>query len=105
MSDSPARPRLPGRPGNSGSPRTATWLALFGLGIVIAGLIGLVAMVLPEIRVIILLVGAFGFVFGGHYLVWGYWLQKRLSRKNGERPVQFWKNAPPPAVFPVDDRD
>jgi hypothetical protein len=94
-------PRLPNRStGGARTPRTATWIALFGLAAIVAGLIGLVALIMPEIRVIVLMVGAFGFVFGGHYLLWGYWLQRRLSRNEQEVPVEFWRQAAPPEPAP-----
>jgi hypothetical protein len=92
-----AGPRLPGRnPGGQGSARNATWLAMFGLVAVTAGLFGLMAMVMPQMAIVILLAGAFGLVFCAHYLVWGYWLDRsRAKAGDSEGPIEFWKQAPP----------
>jgi len=104
-SDDPApRPRLPKRreePSGDG-PRHATWLALVGLTVITSGLIGLIALVMPEIQLVILLVGAFTLVFGGHYLLWGYWLERSLSKERQEQPVEFWRRSPPPEPSPTD---
>jgi hypothetical protein len=101
MSEPRQMPRLPNRSaGGARTARTATWIAMFGLVAIAAGLIGLVSLIMPEIRVIILLVGAFGFVFGGHYLLWGYWLQRRLSDTERAEPVEFWRQAAPPEPAP-----
>jgi hypothetical protein len=97
MNEPRSLPRLPKRTAaGAGSPRTATWIALLGLIGIVAGLIGLLTLVMPKVGVIFLMVGAFGFVFGGHYLLWGYWLQRRLSQTNDEGPVEFWRTASPP---------
>lgn len=88
MSDSPG-PRLPG---NSSPPRVprggrtaeqanaATFAALFGLGLVAFALIGIVALVLPQIRGLVLVAcAAIGF-FAAHYVLWGWWLPKLIRR-------------------------
>jgi hypothetical protein len=62
-----------------------------------AGLFGLVAVVLmPEFRVVVLAVGALGFLIGGHYFFWGYWLRRHLTKRGHEAPVEFWRKAAPP---------
>jgi hypothetical protein len=101
------RPRLPRKGGASsnGGPRHATWIALVGMMVIVTGLIGLMAMVMPEIQVILLLVGAFTIVFGGHYIVWGYWLERSLSRERREQPIDFWRRAAPPEPNPPESGD
>ena len=61
-------PRSPQR--NSG-----TALALLGILLAMGLLMGLIALVLPQILGLVLVV--FGFFFLGvfHYLVWGWWLK------------------------------
>lgn len=97
-------PRLPNRSARGPRPqRTATWIALFGLGIIASGLAGLVAVVLmPEFRVVVLAVGGLGFLIGGHYFFWGYWLRRHLTNKGHEAPVEFWRKAAPPDSPPPD---
>ena len=68
----PARPR----PSRSNQSNAGTILALFGLLVIAAGLLGLMALVLPQLLGIVLVVGGlFGMVFF-HYVVWGWWLSQ-----------------------------
>lgn len=62
-----------------------TWGALFGLVVIAIGLLGLVAMVAPQLLGIALVIG--GFIgFGSlHYLLWGWWLGRRLTDDQAER--------------------
>jgi len=61
----------------SESQRNATTcLAAVALMIVAAGLIGLTAIVLPQIRGIILVVAGFAAVVALHYVTWGRWLSQ-----------------------------
>ena len=85
--DSP--PRLPDLPHHSAdgppsrrsdSPNTGTFLALFGLGLLAFGLIGIVAQVMPQVGGLILVIlGAIGF-FAAHYVLWGWWLPRFMSK-------------------------
>lgn len=63
----------PGRPPQEKNSGTA--LALLGILLLAAMLLGLVALVLPQIVGLLLVV--FGFFFLGvlHYLIWGWWLR------------------------------
>ncbi|MBX3440833.1 MAG: hypothetical protein KF774_00400 [Planctomyces sp.] len=103
MTDAPQRPRLPSRARTSADNGSATWLAVIVAIMVVTGLISLMAMVLPEIRVAILLLGGFVVVFGGHYIVWGHWLERSLSNGGRRQQVDFWKHAAPPQELPRDD--
>src|SRR5262245_31103678 len=49
----------------------ATWIALFGLLVAAAGLLGLAALVLPELLGILLVAAIFFVPTVFHYLVWG----------------------------------
>jgi hypothetical protein len=60
------------RPQQSNAP---TILALLGLLAIAAGLLGLVALVLPQVFGLLAVVVGF-FAFGAiHYLLWGWWLR------------------------------
>lgn len=52
----------------------ATMIALFGLLVVSAAILGLMALVLPQFLGIILVVGLVCAGIAFHYLVWGWWL-------------------------------
>ncbi len=70
-------PRLPQRGSKRSTERnSATFAALIGLCFLAFGFLGLVSMVLPQVRgLVLLLVGGVGF-FALHYLVWGRLLTK-----------------------------
>jgi hypothetical protein len=72
----------------------ATLLVLFGLLTLGGGLLGLMALVVPQALGLILIVG--GFVgFGAlHYLIWGWWLGPHLSQ---ERKAELPEDEPPRA--------
>lgn len=78
-----APPRLPKGPRPQPPPRgenSATFAALAGLGLISVALISMVALVLPQIRGLVLVFfGAVGF-FAVHYVVWGWWLPKLVPR-------------------------
>ena len=60
----------------------ATWGVLFGLLVLVGGLLGLMAMVAPHVFGIVLVVGGF-LGFGAlHYLIWGWWLRPTLSEND-----------------------
>jgi hypothetical protein len=102
--DRPPLPRLPKRGKKASSPEGATFLALAGVTLVVFGLIALVSIVLPaELRVVILLIGFVAGFFGGHYLLWGRWLERRLRKSGGEAPLEFWKHAAPTVPLEPDE--
>ncbi|HUE15590.1 MAG TPA: hypothetical protein VMR25_15595 [Planctomycetaceae bacterium] len=60
------------RPAQSNAP---TILALLGLLVIGAGLLGLIALVLPQVFGLLAVVLGF-FAFGAiHYLLWGWWMR------------------------------
>ncbi len=98
------RPRLPPR-GRSGRPqqKNATFLALVGLLGAALGFAVLITAVMTgfapaAVAVILLITGGVAFLFGGHYLLWGIWLDRMHSARGQAAPVEFWKQAhvPPP---------
>jgi hypothetical protein len=54
----------------------ATCLALVGMLFVAGGLLALAAMVLPQIRALILVGGGLGLFIALHYVTWGWWLSR-----------------------------
>ena len=83
MSDTPPLP-TPRLPSGGGSHRRqadrngATFVALFGMLLMGAAFIGMTALILPQIRGLILVFGgAIGF-FVLHYILWGWWLPKYI---------------------------
>lgn len=98
------RPRLPQR-GARPEQRNATFLALGGLLTAALGLAVLITAVLTGfapagVIVILLIITAGAFVFGGHYLLWGIWLDRMLSSRGHSSRVEFWKRAPLPPPLP-----
>jgi hypothetical protein len=70
------------RPPQSNAP---TILALLGLLAIAAGLLGLVALVLPQIFGLLAVVLGF-FAFGAiHYLLWGWWLRPIPFKDDADR--------------------
>lgn len=64
-------PRPPERGKNTG-----TYLALLALLMVAGLLVGLSAMVLPQIFGLLLVVFGFFFFAAFHYLTWGWWMSR-----------------------------
>ncbi|GIX03863.1 MAG: hypothetical protein KatS3mg113_0869 [Planctomycetaceae bacterium] len=64
-------------PPESRSPMSP-WFGLFTLSFGSAFLIGLCAMVLPQVLGIVLVVGIFSGGLAFHYLVWGWWIDRCL---------------------------
>ncbi len=84
--ESRPRPRLPSRERIRQPPRNATFLALGGLLAVAFGLTLLVTLVITGfapagVIVVLLIVSLFALVFGGHYLLWGIWLDRSLAAR------------------------
>ena len=105
------RPRLP-KKGNGRPPqRNATFLALVGLLGAALGFAVLITAVMTgfapaAIAVILLIMGAVAFLFGGHYLIWGVWLDRMNASRGQEAPVEFWKQAHrPPAQTELPDAE
>jgi hypothetical protein len=73
-------PRLPPRqssPSSRAAERNAaTYVALLAILLLGFGFLGLVALVLPQVRGILLVVFGGGAFFGMHYLLWGRWLSR-----------------------------
>jgi len=59
------------------------------------------------VAVILLIMGGVAFLFGGHYLLWGIWLDRRNASQGVSGPVEFWKRAPlpPPPPDPSESGD
>jgi hypothetical protein len=55
----------------------ATCLAMFGLISAGVALFSLVAIVLPDIRYLLLVVGGLVAFVALHYVTWGYWLSRQ----------------------------
>lgn len=62
----------------------ATFIAMLALLATAFGLLGLAAMVMPQILGLLVVVGGFGFCVLFHYLVWGWWLSGRAARLQPE---------------------
>jgi len=97
------RPKLPQRGGGRPPQKSATFLALAGLLSAGLGFAVLITAVLTgfapaAIAVILLIMATVAFLFGGHYLLWGIWLDRTLSSRGQAAPVEFWKRAPLPPV-------
>src|SRR6476469_9531269 len=104
------RPRLPQRNGKRAPPRNATFIAFAALlagaiafaGLVAAAMTGFApfafVVTLPIIAIVALL-------FGGHYLLWGVWLDRMHASRGQERPVEFWKRAAPQQIIPDESAD
>jgi hypothetical protein len=60
----------------SSQSNVATAIALFGLVLVAAALLGLMAMVLPELLGILIVILIFAVPAAFHYLIWGWWLSQ-----------------------------
>ncbi|QDT55269.1 hypothetical protein Pan44_33120 [Caulifigura coniformis] len=100
-----SRPRLPQQRGGRPTQKSATFLALVGLLTAGLGFAVLVTAVLTgfapaAIAVVLLIMATVAFLFGGHYLLWGIWLDRNLSSSGQSPPVEFWKRAPLPPMPP-----
>ncbi len=54
----------------------ATAIALLGLVLISAALLGLMAMVLPQLLGILIVILIFALPAAFHYLIWGWWLSQ-----------------------------
>jgi hypothetical protein len=61
---------------SSSQSNVATAIALFGLVLAAAALLGLMAMVLPELLGILVVILIFAVPAAFHYLIWGWWLSQ-----------------------------
>jgi hypothetical protein len=62
----------------------ATCLAMFGLLAMGLALIGFTALVLPQIRGLLLVVGGIAAFILLHYVTWGHWLSNQPPPDDGE---------------------
>ncbi len=59
----------------------ATAIALLGLLLIAAALLGLMALVLPQVLGILIVILIFAVPAVFHYLVWGWWLSQVRDRE------------------------
>lgn len=68
-----------------------TLLAVLGLFVISGFLVFLTAMVLPQVLGIVIVVTGFACTAAFHYLVWGWWLSRRIrSEKPSDAKDQPW---------------
>jgi len=82
----PATPRKRARAERSkdSQENAGTMIALFGMLIIGGGLLGLMALVLPQFLGVIAVIGAFFIVPAVfHYLVWGWWMSQIKEDEEG----------------------
>jgi Flp pilus assembly protein TadB len=61
---------------SSNQSNAATAIALLGLVLISAALLGLMAMVLPQLLGILIVILIFVVPAAFHYLIWGWWLSQ-----------------------------
>ncbi|MFN0050777.1 MAG: hypothetical protein ACKV0T_01210 [Planctomycetales bacterium] len=89
-----ARPRRPA-PRRAPSSNSATLLALLGLLLIGGGLLALVALVLPQIAMMVLVIaGVFILPAAFHYLVWGWWLSRINTAEPSAAEEQVFEQEP-----------
>lgn len=82
-------PRLPTKSRPPDPERNfGTWLALVFLVVAALGLLGLVSLVLPQVRGLIFVLGGFCGMVCLHYFTWGRWLSRMAEQQKalGEDP-------------------
>jgi hypothetical protein len=62
----------------------ATAIALLGLLLISALLLGLMALVLPQVLGVLVVILIFALPAAIHYLVWGWWLSQARERERDE---------------------
>ncbi|TXT23458.1 MAG: hypothetical protein FD138_3245 [Planctomycetota bacterium] len=67
---------------------SATFGALAMLLLVSAGLLGLVAIVLPQVLWLVVIAICLGLSVVLHYFVWGRWLSAKLHAEDEQQPAQ-----------------
>ena len=69
----------------------ATAIALLGLVVLAAGLLGLMALVLPQLLGIVIVILIFAVPAALHYLAWGWWMSQirdeELEREKREQEI------------------
>jgi hypothetical protein len=68
-------------PSNSQS-NAATAIALVGLLLISAVLLGLMALVLPQLLGVLIVILIFAIPAAFHYLIWGWWLSQVRDRES-----------------------
>ena len=66
---------------SNGQSNAATAIALLGLLLISAALLGLMALVLPQLLGILIVILIFAVPAAFHYLVWGWWLSQARERE------------------------
>jgi hypothetical protein len=61
---------------SNGQSNAATAIALVGLLLISAALLGLMALVLPQLLGILIVILIFAVPAAFHYLIWGWWLSQ-----------------------------
>jgi Flp pilus assembly protein TadB len=74
-------------PTNSQS-NAATAIALLGLLLISAALLGLMAMVLPQLLGILIVILIFAVPAAFHYLIWGWWLSRARHEETEAEEVE-----------------
>jgi hypothetical protein len=67
---------------SSGQSNAATAIALLGLLLISAALLGLMALVLPQVLGILVVILIFAVPAVFHYLLWGWWLSRVRDRES-----------------------
>ena len=68
-------------PSSGSRSNAATAIALLGLMLISAALLGLMALVLPQVLGILIVILIFAVPAAFHYLVWGWWLSQSRKRE------------------------
>ena len=70
-------------------PNAGTAIALVGLILLSAAMLGLMALVLPQLLGVVLVILIFAVPAAFHYLIWGWWLsQARDAESNDQRAAR-----------------
>jgi hypothetical protein len=67
---------------STGQSNAATAIAMLGLLLISAALLGLMAMVLPQVLGILIVILIFAVPAVFHYLLWGWWLSQVRDRES-----------------------
>jgi len=73
---------------NRNQSNAATAIALLGLLLVSAAILGLMALVLPQLLGVLIVVLIFAVPAVFHYLVWGWWLSQMRDNQPGDEKIE-----------------